>query len=148
MSADAGEAPASLRMARSVLERETALGGDASPPVVAAALQRVCARIADNLHDAMGVAGCDALVARAVARAETTNPALKDLCRRAAGDIQIDEILPHIEVHGVARVVAAIEALLAALIDILSRLIGEDMAKRLIDRDVPRSRSGRGARTR
>jgi hypothetical protein len=48
-------------------------------------------------------------------------------------DIQRDAVLASIDVHGIVAVRAAIEALVAALIDVLARLIGEDMAIRLID---------------
>ena len=143
MSGEA-EASASLRIARRVIERE-AIAGNTDPAIVAPALQRICARTCTNLRDAMGDSGCEALVARARARAERPHPALEDLCRRRNGDLQVEDVLAIIAAHSVDAVTAAIEAFLAALIDILSRLIGEDMAIRLIDQDVPRSRPSGGA---
>jgi hypothetical protein len=95
----------------------------------------------------MGVAGCDALVARARSRVARSHPAITELCREPSGDVQVDDVLAAISAHGEEAVIAAIEALLAALIEVLSRLIGEDMATRLIDQDGPQSRrdGGRGA---
>lgn len=145
MSGDATRAPASLRLARRVLEREVTRHDDAGPAAIATALQLVSARVCSNLRDAMGVAGCDALMARARTRVERDHPALGDLCGQNGADLQLDAMVARIEAHGVAAVTAAIEALLAALIDILSRLIGEDMAIRLIDPEVSRSRRDGGA---
>jgi hypothetical protein len=68
------------------------------------------------------------------------------LFREVNGDVHVDEVLATIEEYGVGAITAAIENLLAALIDILSRLIGEDMAIQLIDQDVPQSRPHDGAR--
>jgi hypothetical protein len=145
MSGDAGQTPTALRIARRVLNREVTPGGDGNHAATAAALQRLCARTSDNLRDAMGASGCEALLARALARAERAHPVLKDLCRETAGNVHLDDVLATIEAHSVEAITEAIEALLAALIDILSRLIGEDMAIRLIDQEVPRSRLGDGA---
>jgi uncharacterized iron-regulated protein len=111
-----------------------------------AALQRTCLRVSDNLRDSMGDAGCNALLARALARTEADHPALKDIRRLDEDNIHLDGVLASIEAHGVAAVTAAIEALLAALVGILGRLIGEDMAIRLIDHDASRSRAGDGGK--
>jgi hypothetical protein len=127
------------------MEREAITRGTTEPAIVAPALQRIFARTCDNLRDAMGDDGCDALVARARARVERSHPALEDLCRRRAGDLQVEDVLATIDAYDVDAITAAVEVFLAALIEILSRLIGEDMAIRLIDHDVPRSRPNGGA---
>jgi hypothetical protein len=98
----------------------------------------------ENLRDSMGEDGCTALLARALARTEPDHPALIDIRRLNDGSIHLDGVVASVEVHGVAQVTAAIEALLAALVDVLSRLIGEEMALRLIDPDASRSRKGGG----
>jgi hypothetical protein len=121
-------------MARRLLTRETAAVGD--PAAVAAVLQRACLRVSANLRDAVGDDGRDALLARALARTESDHPALKDVRGLNHGAIQLDNVVASVEAHGVAAVTAAIEALLAALLDVLGRLIGEDMAMRLLDHDL------------
>jgi hypothetical protein len=146
MNGDPSQTSAGSLIARRILDREAASDGHATSAAVAGALQQVCLRTAANLRDAMGVGGCEALLARAVARAVETHPALEDICRRSAANIQIDDLLAAIEARGVVATTTAVEALLGALIDILSRLIGEDMAIRLIDPDVPRPRPNAGAR--
>jgi len=147
MSEGTASSPTSLQVARRVLARESATGSKAEPKAVGAALQRTCLRVSENLRDAMGEDGSNALLARALARTESEHPALKSAYRRHQGGIHLDGVIASVEAHGVAAVTAAIEALLAALVDILGRLIGEDMAIRLIDQDAPRSRKGNGAKT-
>jgi hypothetical protein len=97
----------------------------------------------------MGEDGADALFARALARTESQHPALKNMLRldEAGGGIHLNGVVASVEAHGAAAVNSAMEALLAALVDILGRLIGEDMAIRLIDHDDPRSRPADGAQS-
>ena len=146
MSGSTSTSPTSLQIARRVLEREPAAGSKGDPKSVGAALQRTCLRVSENLRDAMGEDGSNALLARALARTESEHPALKSAYRRHQGGVHLDGVVASVEAHGVAAVTAALEALLAALVDILGRLIGEDMALRLIDHDAPRSRKGDGAK--
>src|SRR5688572_32082897 len=100
-------------MARRLLARETSAAG--APALVAAALQRACARVSANLRDSVGDDGRDALLARALARTESDHPALKDVRRLNHGAIHLDNFVASVEAHGVAAVRVAIEALLAAL---------------------------------
>jgi uncharacterized iron-regulated protein len=115
--------------------------------MVGAALQRSCLRVSESLRDSMGEDGRNALLVRALARTEADHPALKNVVRINEGSIHLDGVVASVEAHGVAAVTAAIEALLAALTDLLARLIGEDMAVRLIDPDAPPSRKGDGAQS-
>jgi hypothetical protein len=135
---------ASQEMVRRLLARETSAAEE--PAVVAAALQRTCMRVSANLRDSVGDDGRDALLGRALSRTESKHPALKDI-RKLNGAIHLDGIVASVEAHGVAPVTAAIEALLAALVDVLGRLIGEDMAMRLLDQDLPGPSLDGGTRT-
>jgi hypothetical protein len=143
----ASPSPASLQIARRLLTREAAPGKARDPKVDGAALQRTMSRVFESLRDSMGVDGCNALLVRALARTEADHPALKSITRLNENSIYLDGVVASVELHGVAAVTKAIEALLAALIDALGRLIGEDMAIRLIDPDAPASRSGDGAKS-
>ena len=93
----------------------------------------------------MGRAGCAALLARALARTEGAHPVLKHVRGRADEGIRLDGIAASADAHGIESVTAAIEALIAALVDILTRLIGEDMAVRLLDHDGHESPAPGGA---
>ena len=125
--------------------REVMRDAGANPAAVASALQRVFARLSYSLRDAMGPAGYDALLLRALARAKRAHPALAMARPLSDPEIPSDTILAIIEAHGADAATDAMEALLVAFIDILSRLIGEDMAIRLIDPDVPQSPPTGGA---
>ena len=135
--------PRLLQIARGLVAREVVQGKEGKPDNAAAALQRACSGVSRNLRDSLGEDGWTALLARALARTETDYPALKNI-RRLEGGLDLDAVIAGIETHGLANVTAAIEALFAALIDILGRLIGEDMAIRLIDQDAERSRPSGG----
>src|SRR5918992_2575207 len=137
--------PAGREMARRLLARETSAALE--PAMVAAALQRVCERVSANLRDAIGDDGRDALLTRALARTESDHPALKDFRKLNHGAIQLDGVVASVEAHGVVPVTAAIEAMLAALLDVLGRLIGEDMAMRLLDQDLAGPSPDGGTRT-
>ena len=94
----------------------------------------------------MGVDGSTALLARALARTEVDHPVLKTVTHLNGNGISLDGVSASIDAHGVAAVTAGVEALLAALVDVLSRLIGEDMTARLLELDAPPARSRTGGR--
>jgi hypothetical protein len=136
-------------LARRILTRDTPGPeddtGTGAPERAILALERACTRVTDPLRSAMGDAGCAALFARALARTERAHPALKDL---PSGEqrIGVDDLAASVAAHGIENVTAAIEALIAALIDILTRLIGDDMAMRLLDHDSPQPPTRSGGR--
>ena len=107
----------------------------------AEALQRLCTRVTDNLRETMGVDGCTALLARSLARTVSAHPCLALVQRRDGREIQLDGVVAALEIHGYAAVDSAITALLATLVEILGRLIGEDMAMRIIDLEAPATRA-------
>ncbi len=91
----------------------------------------------------MGDDGCTALLARALARTEAAHPALTTVRRVNGSSIALDGVADATKTHGAAAVTAAVEALLGALVDVLGRLIGEDMAIRVLEIGAPRGRRGR-----
>jgi hypothetical protein len=123
--------PAAREMARQLLERETAGTTDVAR---GAAMQRAWTRVAETLRRSVGEDGYSALLARALARLEAEQPVLKDIRRSDASGIHLD-VAATVEGHGAATVGAALESLLAALVEILSDLIGADMVLNLLDHD-------------
>lgn len=124
----------------------TVRGAGGKPAQVGAALQRMIVRVSETLRDSMGEDGRNALLVRALARSEADHPALKKIVVLDDHGIQLDGVGASIEAHGVKTVTAAIEAFLAALIDVLGRLIGEEMAMQMIDQDNPQPPMGGGAK--
>ena len=121
-------------LARELLERETA---GATEGRFGPAMQRACTRVSENLRRCVGEDGYSALFAHAVARTEYDQRVLTDIrCSDATG-VHLD-VVTAVQLHGAANVGAAVESLLAALLDILSDLIGADMARALVEHDGSR----------
>ena len=136
------ESPAAREIARQLLERESADATEAAG--LGVTMQRTCTRVADNLRRSVGEDGYSALLVRALARTQSDHPVLKDICRADSDGIHLD-VVGGVEGHGAAAVGAALESLLAALVDILSDLIGADMVRSLLDDDdLPRARRSGG----
>ncbi|HEY9226331.1 MAG TPA: hypothetical protein VIP11_06780 [Gemmatimonadaceae bacterium] len=134
--------PGSRELARELIERECPR--DSEPTAAGACLQRLCARISNNLRVSVGDDGYNALVARALKRVDAEHPALRDIHRTTDSGIQLDGIAAGIDRHGQQAVAAAVESLLAALIDLLSSLIGADMVLNLLDANPPLKRPNEG----
>jgi hypothetical protein len=134
--------PAAREMARQLLARETTVATEAAGP--GATMQRASTRVADNLRRSVGEDGYRALLGRALARTQSDHPILKDL-RHADDDGIYLDVIGGVDTHGVAAVGAALESVLAALVDMLSDLIGADMVRNLLDQDDLRGarRNGR-----
>jgi hypothetical protein len=146
MNRHASPSPGSVKAARRLLQRSGLSGGEIAPEVARAALGRACSAVSRNLRDAMGDDGCAALLGRALALAEARHGVLASVRHVNGRGISLDGLSAAIEAHGVVTVAAAIEAMLAALLDVLGRLIGEDMAVRLMDPEaLPRAGGGERA---
>ena len=117
-------------IARELVAQEIA-GAD-EPAAVGAALQRVCTRVADNLRRAVGDDGYNALMARALMRTQADHPVLLDIRRVGKSDIYLDGVVQSVNTRGAAPVRAAIEAIIAAIADVLAGLIGADMVLNLL----------------
>jgi hypothetical protein len=133
----------SAQLARRLLVHDTP-AGTTDPELIAVGLRKTCARIAGNLRNALGADATNALLVRALTRIEAQHPRIVDLRRSSEGNISFDALVKSVDEQGVAHVSAAIEALLVALIDILVRLIGEDMTVRLVAGDAAPQSSANG----
>jgi hypothetical protein len=136
--------PALVPSAKPPTARDGAAIGDAEQRMLAAALQLTCTRVSDSLRDSMGTDGCAALLSRAIAVVEPQHPSMEAICRKDGGGLHLDGVAAAVDTHGLEPVSAAVDALLAALHDLLGRLIGEDMASRLIDLDSPSGATNEG----
>ena len=137
-------------VARRILARDALAPGhgtgSATPETAILALQRPWMRVTDALRSSMGDAGYAALLARALARTEAAHPVLKDLHGRGDEGIRPDALAASADAHGIESVTAAIEALIGALVEILTRLIGDEMTMRLLDHEGPQPPRGAGTR--
>lgn len=118
--------------------RSKRAGGDTAARAAAAA----CDHLYRELSRWVGSDGCHALFTRALAQARTEYPALGQIQLRARLEPYIDGVAETIMAHGGAATAEAIESMLARLIELLGRLIGDDVAMKLIERSLAASERG------
>jgi len=125
--------PAARAAAHAFLARYAAPSED--PAYAAGALYRAYAVVSTNLRSAVGDDGTDALLARAMARVDELHPAARELRRTTTANIDSAQLAAAVMSHGEPAVRAAMEDILGTVIELLTRLVGESMALRLIDHD-------------
>jgi hypothetical protein len=82
----------------------------------------------------VGPDGCHALFARALAETRPQYQALEAIQLRARSEPYIEGIADSIMARGDPATAEALESMLVRLVELLGRLIGDDMARRLIGR--------------
>ena len=106
---------------------------------VAIAAGRLCARLRVGLGRSIGPEGFRALFERAISQFQGDGQAVIGL-----GILRGDEVATlagAAQVHGASAVATGMVALIATVIELLSRIVGEEMAVRLIENaDVPHPR--------
>jgi hypothetical protein len=90
-------------------------------------------QLAAELTRWFGPFGYHALFSRALAEAKSQHPALENVQIRSASEPSLDGLAESVERHGADAITEGIIAMLVAFIGLLSRLIGEDMALKLLD---------------
>ncbi len=118
--------------------RSERAGGDTAARGAAAA----CDHLYRELSRWVGPDGCHALFTRALAQARTEYPALGQIQLRARSEPYIEGVAETIMAHGDAATADALELMLADLVELLGRLIGDDMAMKLIERSLAASETG------
>ena len=125
--------PAATEVARRHWAR--AVGDTSTPEEVAAAAERTCTQLRAGLSRWVGTEGYRALIDRALLLARAEHPALGSLSCHG-GDQPLTTAA--VRAHNAAEVTAGIVALVATLIDLLSRIVGEEMAVELVNQAVAR----------
>ncbi|MEO8031103.1 MAG: hypothetical protein ABJC74_13080, partial [Gemmatimonadota bacterium] len=122
--------PAALSAARLLWADEKL--DTASPEEVAAVIERVCAQLRLGLGRWIGSDGYRVLLQRTLAESGSSFPELHEFHCLVDG-AGTDEILAAIVATGARRVRDAYAVQVAWLIHLLSQLIGEEMAHRLVE---------------
>jgi len=107
-----------------------AAGSAGAPEEIAVAAERLCTGLRAGLGRWIGAEGYRALLDRALGLVRAKHPVLDGLSC-LGGDEPLTAAA--VRAHGAAEVAAGMEALVAALIELLGRIIGEDMAVRLVE---------------
>jgi hypothetical protein len=92
-----------------------------------------CAHLSETLRDTFGTDGAAALLSRALARVDRSHGALAAVWRSDGREIHLDGVAEAVQEHGLPEVKAALGVLRAAILEVLGRLIGEEMAIRILD---------------
>jgi hypothetical protein len=107
---------------------------------------RAAATACDNLYRDLsrwvGSDGCHALFTRALAEARTEYTTLDEIQLRPRSEPYVDGVAEAIMAHGDPATAEGLESMLVRLVELLGRLIGDDMARKLIDQSMTASESG------
>ncbi len=111
---------------------------DGDTPARAAA----CDRLYRDLSRWVGPDGCHALFTRALAESLTEYPILAQVQLRPRAEPYIDGVADTARSHGDAATADALESIIVHVIELLRRLVGDDMAIKLIERSLTASERG------
>ena len=119
-------------LARQILARDLAATDTPTPVNVAAAAERAFHRLANGLAIWIGPEGSQALFTRALALAQAQDRALKAVPPPARSALFLDALAANAEPHDGASVLDGVVLIMTTLIELLTRLVGEDLAVRLV----------------
>lgn len=135
-----GDLPPARRIAQRLIKgRGSQRPGEPTPARAAAA---ACTHLYRELSRWVGPDGCHALFTRARAQALAEHPALQEIQLRSRSEPYIDAVAETIMAHGDAATAVALERMIVHLVELLGRLIGDDMAEKLIEGSLPASGHG------
>jgi hypothetical protein len=135
-----GALPPARQIARSLIGGRSSqrAGGDTTARAAAAA----CDHLYRELSRWVGPDGCHALFMRALAATQPEYPAVRQIQLHARSDPYVDGVAEAIMAHGDPATAEAIEWMLVRLVELLGRLIGEDIAMKVIERGLAASERG------
>jgi hypothetical protein len=147
--ATTGLTPPQSRTAEELARRLLARDAPAkdAPDAVAAATERVCGRVSATLSRWFGIDGTNALFARAIVQAQADHPILANVRYSRQSAVCLERLAESARIHGADAAASGVAAMLTALIELLGRLIGQDIAMRLVEQSVPADASDRARAT-
>jgi hypothetical protein len=128
-----GQSP-THQIARRLIESRRSERTEGDTPARAAA--GASDRLYRELSRWVGLDGCHALFSRALTDARSEFPALGQIQIRARSQPHIDGVAETIIARGDPATAEALESMLVGLAELLGRLIGDDMAMKLIERSL------------
>lgn len=128
------EARSARDLTRSLTAR--AVGDDVAAESDALAVLAACERAFVELSRSLGAPGFGTLLRRAKATTERMYPLLGDM-HLAAREPYLGGVPELVQLHGASPVITGLEAILDSMFTVLGGLIGLDMVRRLVERDLP-----------
>ncbi len=120
-------------MTRRLIAREAAENGAFDDATVA---HRACERAYHQLARWLGATGCRTLFARALAQTRGDHIALVEMRLGTSEETALTRVREAVDSYGAPAVARALGALLVEIVALLGRLIGEDMAARLVEEGI------------
>jgi hypothetical protein len=133
-----------VERARSLIDSPAV--GQATSPSRANKAANACNHLHNALSRWVGRDGCHALFVRALAEARAEHALLEEIALRPGAEPYVEGVGQIIITHGDDAAAKGLETMLIALFELLARLIGDDMATKLIDQasaELPTSRTNR-----
>lgn len=130
------DTPKAEELVRNLIELEADSRSDEISAPASATLA-TSERLYRELSRWVGPAGCHALFTRALADSQTLHPLLIGVRLQNQTQPYFDGTTEIIAAYGPAATSEALEAMLVTLVEILGRLIGDDMAMKLILQSLP-----------
>ena len=124
-------------LAHQILSRDLAGVDKPTPVKVAAAAELVFQRLSDNLVRWLGPDGSHALFTRALALAQAENRALRVVPPPTRSALFLDALAANAEPHDADAVMDGVLMIMTTLIELLTRLIGEDLTIKLVAETAP-----------
>lgn len=125
--------PSARELARQILARDLARVEPPTAVSAAAAAEVAIHRISDNLVRWVGTDGSQALFARALSLAQAQDQSLTVVPPPARSALLLDGLAASAESRDAGTVVAGVVLILASLIELLDRLVGNDLTLRLVE---------------
>jgi hypothetical protein len=141
MTPSRAESPAHSIARRLIESRRSERPGDDSAARAAAV---GCNHLYRELSRWVGSDGCHGLFTRAFAQSRTEHPALEQIQLRARSDPYIDNVAEMIMADGDAATAQALESMLVRVVELLGRLIGDDMSMKLMEQSLAAPERGEG----
>ncbi|MEO6865794.1 MAG: hypothetical protein ABI229_10110 [Gemmatimonadaceae bacterium] len=126
------DSSAALATARRLLSLESPEQG--IPDTASTAVEHVFAQLFSSLSQWVGIVGCNALFARALALSAPHHPVLRGVCFQLHdGTPQLECLAENAREYGSQATTEAATTVLASVITMLSGLIGEDLAMSILE---------------
>jgi hypothetical protein len=119
-------------------QRRGAGKGDTTASAAAA----TCGDLYRDLSQWVGTDGCHALFSRALAQSSRERPALELIRFSAGSEPYTDGVAESLVKYGDPAVAEALEVVLVRLVELLERLVGDEMAMKLIERSFTAAEGG------
>ena len=130
-----------VQRARSLIDSPAVEQATSPSPANRAA--NACNHLYSALSRWVGRDGCHALFVRALAEVRLEHPPLEEIALRPGADPYVEGVGPVIITYGDDAAAKGLETMLIALFELLARLIGDDMATKLIDQASAELPTGR-----